>query len=65
MMAQISSTTTIQQQARDQLHDLKLSQKAMATREEIVEDIAGQCTSITQIVRRAQGGNTIACSWQT
>lgn len=45
-MAQISSTTTIQQQARDQLHDLKLGQKAMATREEIVEDIAGQCTPI-------------------
>ena len=42
LMEQLSSTVTMQQQGRDQLHDLRLGQRALATREEIVEDIAGQ-----------------------
>lgn len=42
LMARMSDLIAMQQQTRDQLHDLRLGQKAMATREEIVEDMVGQ-----------------------
>lgn len=38
----ISGVMTVQQQCRDQLHELRLAQKTLATREEVVEGINAQ-----------------------